>query len=354
MDKNEQEIWDELYQTYQLVDSESKTAVLEGLLGIAEGKNLDAVAFSIRLEIVQSTVFSGDIEKALVAFTHCVAEFDAEKEYALAETFSVLWSSKWINRTIVAFPNITKQQIDDIENDIADRFERHGFGLRSHYMFGWLNAIEMGNQEKANRRRKQWIKETIMPGHPRCKACELHYEIHYQIQENQPEKGLNAYRSLLRSKEVCNRVPLASHVLMLPFLKPETDEGRAAFLFALFEFEPANIDRVSLAGDFLFYLLDKDDAQSALKIASNYLGPAMKTKDLDQKLHFFIAAERFFNTTNGFSFPWRHLDQEFALAELKCFLESQINRLALAFDSRNQNTFVSDYILAKRASYRLE
>ncbi len=354
MAKSEDQLWDELYDAQDLDDSVSKTSILEDLLGFAEAKNLDAVAFSIRLEIIQSTIFSGDINKALVAFTHCVAEFDAEKEYALSESFSLLWSSKWINRTVIAFPNISKKQIDDIENDIARRFDRHGFGLRAHYMFGWLNAKEMGDEEKADQKRKRWIRENIHPSHPRCVACEYHYEMLYQMESAEVEKGLHTYRSLLSSREVCNRVPLASHILALPHLNAEKDASKAAFHFASFGLEPANIDRVSLAADFLFYLLSVNDGPKALEIVTAYLGHAFKTKELDQKLSFLVAAECFLNTYDTCRFPWAHLDEVYDAKTLKAVLKNEINELAEAFDARNENRFVSSDITEKRARFSVE
>ncbi len=353
MDYREQEIWEALYDAYSLDDSESKTAFLENLLAEADAKNLDSLSFSIRLEIIQSTVFSGDIQKALVMFTHCIAEFDAEKEYALKETFSVLWSAKWINRMVVSFPTISKKQIESIESDIADRFQKHGFGLRAHFMFGWINAIEMGDKEKAIKRRKQWLNETCETGHQRCRACESHYEMRFQIESRNIEKGLGVYRRLLRSGDTCNLVPLASHLLALPFLGADDHESQIAFDFSVFAFDDVSIDQVSLAAQFLLHLLAIQDRKNALKIVSNYLGHAIKTNELDQKLRFFTAATCFFGSEIGstFSFPWTHLGHDYDLNSLKAFLNAEISRLASAFDLRNENNFVSNEIQSKRNAF---
>lgn len=346
-----EQIWSEFREHQWDEDSISKTNLLKSLLAYSESLQALDLSFEIRIAIIQSSVFSGEIEKAVIAFTHCIAEFDAEAPYTDAHTFDLLWSSTWIHRGVVSVPTIPKKQILAISEDIEQRFEKHDFGLRAHFMKRWLNAKEMGDIEQATLYRKKWVNASVSPNHPRCKACDYHYDLMYDLEKGEIARALDKSERLFRAGHECNRVPLSTTVIILPHIEDaKTTENFENYVEN--ELSKAGADLIDIVADYISYLVSIQAPERAQIFVERFISHAAHTKELDRKHNFFFAVEKFITSTPDLKNAaiFRLLDaksRDQALTHCVAIVDEITN----AFDLRNENSVLSDKIHAVRAKF---
>src|SRR5215475_2021284 len=66
--------------------------------------------YNARNQLIRHAVFSGFYEKALVAFSWCLAKADERPEQFGG--YQLLWHYKWIIEELIHFPKISREQMD--------------------------------------------------------------------------------------------------------------------------------------------------------------------------------------------------------------------------------------------------
>ncbi|EMO76953.1 hypothetical protein LEP1GSC127_3969 [Leptospira kirschneri str. 200801925] len=82
------------------------------------------LGFEVRLALIEAGIFSGAIDKALISFSWCLSQVDQNPEKFSEE--DLLWKYKWIIENLPAFPQIKKEQILEMLEDLEKRYEKTG------------------------------------------------------------------------------------------------------------------------------------------------------------------------------------------------------------------------------------
>src|SRR6266540_2526844 len=82
-----------LYEAAGLEDGPSKIALLEEAVRLADTHGDGYRGYEVRQQLIHTATFGGYPEKALVAFTWCLAQCDREREGRL--DYTMMWKYKW-------------------------------------------------------------------------------------------------------------------------------------------------------------------------------------------------------------------------------------------------------------------
>jgi len=119
----EGDIQDLIGAARRLPHGKPQVATAEQAVRLADQHQDVDLGFAARMCLISSAVFSGAPEKAMVAFSWCVAKSDEEPERfpMLSNQWgtSLLWMYKWItNEHLASYPQITRAQIEHSLEDM--------------------------------------------------------------------------------------------------------------------------------------------------------------------------------------------------------------------------------------------
>jgi len=185
-------------------DARDQVAVFEELLRLSDSNGDVEVSFKVRMEMVSLCNEGGYPEKAIVAFTWCLAEFDKNPE--LGSLYNLIWTYKVILEYIPIFSTISKDQIVSIQEDMAKRLLTYGETERTaHYYRSW-NWMRMGDYETALEYQQRYVsmkRSTVSD----CNACELDRRIELFSRMARDEECLTMAEPVIAGRSRCGEVP---------------------------------------------------------------------------------------------------------------------------------------------------
>ena len=117
-----------LAQADELSDGLAKLMLLEEAVRLADTHQDLKKGFAGREALIHTATFGGFPEKALVAFSWCLAQSDRDPQ-----TFPdqrILWKYKWIMDSIAGFPQVSREQITKMMEDMRGRYLRSGRSMK--------------------------------------------------------------------------------------------------------------------------------------------------------------------------------------------------------------------------------
>lgn len=215
-----QRITELIDQAEELEYGPTKVALLEEAVREADTSTDLEAGFYARLELITAATFSGAKEKAMVAFSWCLGQVDANPEVFDEE--DLMWQYKWVVEELVAYPQISRQQIGDMLEDMQRRYTRLGISLRPVHYLRWTNGMRMGDLDLAMAEAEKWYAA------PRdhfadCTACERNKHAELAIRLGKNEEALELARAILAGKLKCESIPHSTYALVL---KPLMRLGR--------------------------------------------------------------------------------------------------------------------------------
>ena len=118
-------------------------ALCDEAVRLADAHQDVEAGFHARQEYVKATMFSGQPDKMLVAFTWCLAQVDRDPERF--DLYRLLWQYKWVVNALPDFPTITRRQIEEMFADMERRFL--AFGATPQAV--WNKRRSIGNSRSA-------------------------------------------------------------------------------------------------------------------------------------------------------------------------------------------------------------
>jgi hypothetical protein len=191
------------------------------------------VCFLARQELVEAAFWGGSPEKALVAYSWLLAQFD--RHPGEFDEWRLLWRYKWMIGVVADFPQIPKAQIEEMLEDMERRFRRGGYGLRSVFQYRYRIARFMGERERALKfyKRSQSERTDAVSD---CRACQIDERVSYHVYTGDDERAHQLAQPLLDFRQFCRTVPERTFArLLLPMLRlnrADTASGPAAELTA--------------------------------------------------------------------------------------------------------------------------
>src|SRR4028119_2137094 len=128
MNSDNDMIYDLLGRAYDFEHGDQQIALTEEAVRLADIHGDLDLQIEAKMALVEAATFGGAPEKALVAFSWCLGQYDKNPD--LISEYDLLWKYKWIVGHADAFPQISKIQIDGLLSDMTARYQRAGVSLR--------------------------------------------------------------------------------------------------------------------------------------------------------------------------------------------------------------------------------
>lgn len=348
-------------QAWQTPRGPARIMLLEEAARLADSHGRVDQGFAAREELIETGTFSGYPEKSLVAFSWCLAQYDRDPQHY--SEHDLLWRYKWIGAALARFPQITRQQINDMLADMGRRYQQAGAGLRSVYKLHWRLAMEMGNREEASHYHRLW-EQSPNDWLTDCRACECNDLAEYQIFTGQDDQALTTVAPILRGSLRCAEIP---HLTLGLVLQPLFRLGRLAEAMQHhhkgYRLTSDNREFLPQMADHLTFLVLTDNLAKGVKLLEKHLPWALEATALTRRFDFYLAArfllERLQESGKESiklrlpqTFPGYQESGKYDVAALAAWFDEQLKELAGRFDARNGNEWFSERIAARRGLKR--
>lgn len=337
----------------QLSDGPQKVAILEQVVRYCDAIGDSRRAFDVRYELVEAASNAGLHEQSLVAFVAFLNYFDRTPDVH-DRLDELLWAYFGIIWFTVDQPAISLEQIDQMVDDLRQRFARLGLKDRPVDHLRWRLDMANGFLDRAYEVQKRWSQSRTTQ-YCYDRACQLDsvVELHFRagryrdaIDAAQPifDQNLRSdpVPGLTYSNVMISHALLGDHDLASYYAEKLTQylKGRHSLGY-LYE--------VSFL---LTYFVHSRQIERALKLFRQYIRWTSETRDKDNINLFLNAAAELLRIVSADkrsiklrwdgAFPWCKGHDKYEVAELASQIDAWLAPSIAAFDLRNRNTVYSE------------
>ena len=321
-------------------------ALAEAAVREADASENIQAGYNARNQLIRHAVFSGFYEKALVAFSWCLAKADERPEQFGG--YQLLWNYKWIIEELIHFPRISREQITASLEDFRKRCLTTGYNERAAFFLGFISLMRMGDLATAEDYRSRWQK-VKRDGMADCRACETNRLVEFHATVGDHERALQTAKPILDGRQHCAHVPHVTYARVLRSLWVSGErEGAQENHLKGYRLVRNNRTFIREQSLHLAHLLRSDQNEAAAALVRKHLPWALETKSLDYRFYFLvpskICVERL--RSAGLSSLRCRLPADVCpvarkasapLKELSEWMGASITELATQFDARNGN-----------------
>ncbi len=351
---------DRLWNEAQNLDaSPTKVAILEEAVRLADSLRDLERGYRLREELVEAATFSDFDDRALVAFSWCLAQSDNDPDRFPVD--ELLWRyGNWILYEIAENPYIPLEKIRALQRDCEARLRRRGFGLNSYYAIRMGLAQSMGFRKERDKFKKLW-RHSQTDELNDCSACQLDLLIFVYACEKQYAKVIEAASPILSGTLGCNLVPHNTFGDLIDSYWALGDRIQAEKMFSS-GYRLVADDRNSswIISGLLNYLVRISDIHRGLQLVERHLPWVAKFNNLDAKATFYSRIANFFDCLERErpqvqkvriprSLPFHNQDARYAPAMLATWFREESEKIAAQFDARNGNNYYSWNLASTRA-----
>jgi hypothetical protein len=351
----QQQIAELLDEVEQLGHGSTKVHLLQRAIQIADLHNDIAEGFELRIELIDAATFAGYVEKSLVAFPWCLAQYDRDPQNF--SEHEIFWRYKWVCEGLPRFPQVAKEQIQATLMDFADRYRRSGRSLRPYWQLKTIAAILMGDRPAAIESEQKWQETELDSSYSDCKACELDWKVNFLIYVEEYERALIEAVPIVQGRLHCSEIPhhtLAT--LLMPLLKLDRIDEAREFHRKGYQLATKNPDFLKSVGEHLYFLVATGDLMKAVGLLEKHLQWALAPVDPWSQLYFYQASylllkslqennESTIKLRLPRSFPSYPQDGSYDLSLLVDWFGKSTQELATRFDRRNGNEYYQNQLL---------
>ncbi len=346
------QIEDLLEQAAVLEMGPAKVALIEEAVRLADLHGDATAGFNARLELIQAATFAGQPDLTLVAFSWCVSQCDRDPEQFPER--ELLWKYKWVIDELPLFPQISREQIEKMLDDMAVRYQRAGSTLHAVGTMRRTVGQVMGDRAMAEAGHKQ-MEQTRRDWLSNCPACVTDGAIDYHLFQGQYREALAAARPILKGGQCCAEVPHRTYATLLePLLRTGRLEEAMDYHVKGYRMIARNPKFISQFARHIVFLTLTENLPRAVKLLEKHLPDALKTTGVAWQFDFYLAglllAERVQEQGRQQvrlrlpeSLPQGKLGRV-ATVELAGWFRAQCQDLAARFDARNGNRWFSQRI----------
>jgi tetratricopeptide (TPR) repeat protein len=313
-------------------------------------------AYWLRYKLMESSMFAGQQDVGLVAFSWCLA-----KSREQPETFPVanlLWSYKWVVNSLKDFHQFSLAQIEQMFGEMEQCYREHGSTLNVIYLKRMELGLAIGDRPLAEAAYSQF-EQTGRDELSDCLACEKDVLVQYFLGVGQEQHAIDLAQDLIKRKFSCAEIPHRTYNhLLLPLLK-QGDAPRALDYqrkaYRLIKRNPEFIDYIGTHIVLLALTGNWDRAvkllQNSLPMGWNVHVPLLKYRYLRGVLFFLDSL-----ATRGGQDPLLRVPKEIRpeketkqlpRAGLREIVANEVQSLAVAFDRRNGNTALQNELASQ-------
>lgn len=348
---------------YDLPEGDERITMLEEAVRLADTTDDVKLQYAARENYIEAAYFGGVPEKALVAYVWCLAQYD--RNPGEFWEWRILWRYKWMVNVVCDFPQISKEQIYRMLDDMERRFRETGRGLRAVYKYRYRTERFFGNRDEALRFygiSEQAGRDDLTD----CAACEKDDKVSYYLYLGDDRLALRMAEPLLEGRDKCRSVPQRTYSkLLVPLLR--MGERERAWQFYMRGYSLIAGDRSMLeylSNNFVFLSLYGDLKGAARILEKHYRWSEENTNPYDRFL-FYRAAWLFAEMAEDAgmkslrlnmprTFPLFQAEDSYPTASLREWLEGRARGLAAKFDARNRTDYFTAELLDMAAIKELK
>jgi hypothetical protein len=328
----------------------SRIMLLEEAVRVADSHALTALGYEARQELVQAATFSGQPEKALTAFTWCLAQYDRDPN--ACDPFPLLWRYKWVLGRLPNFPQVSRGQLAEAVEDMRRRYRQAGSTLRAVHKLQMDIALDLGDWEEARRLHPVW-QRTPRDWLSDCSACERNREVVFLVAAGNDGEAVALAAPIVAGRMRCAEIP---HCTFARLLLPLVRLGRPAEAMRHhrrgYRLIAGNQEFLQEVADHLTFLVLTDNLAKGAALLARHLPWALATSELARRFAFGLAARllvgrlreagrRRLTLRLPASFPAHKGSGVYEVETLLGWLDADLRDLAARFNERNGNDYYS-------------
>ena len=345
-----------LYNQSLEVSGRERISLLEEIIRLADSNNDVRIGYGARQELIENANSGGFPEKALVAFSWCIAQMDKDPE--LDDWHRVIWQYKVIQEWVPVFARISRSQITGMHEDMAKRLQTLGQSERTaHYYRSW-NFMRMGDYEKAHQYQVTYMKMK-RDAMSDCLACEQDRQVELLTRMHRDKEALKLAKPIIKGKSSCSEVPefTNAHICKSYLRLGKTKYADKLFPKAYSSVKAEN-KYLGTIGDLMLVPLRQRDFNTAYAIVKRHLSWAAESAADELLFRFYSSCGMFFEllASNHSKVKLRVPKQlgchnetgQYVTTELVDWFHSEAQQLAELFNQRNGNDCYTKIIADNR------
>jgi hypothetical protein len=341
-----------------LDDGHEKISLLEEAVRIADTGHDLKIQYHAREEFLEAAFWGGEADKALVAYSWCLAQFD--KNPGEFSEWNLLWRYKWIVNIIIDFPQIPKEQIYRMLDEMERRYQQAGYGLRVVTYYRYRTEKFFGFREKALRyyeRAKSMPRDLLSD----CPACETDEKVSHQIYCGADDVALRIASPLIEGHRSCRSVPQRTFAnILIPLVRLGRWEEAYALHLRGYNLIAGKVSLLSYLCEHLHFLGLYGDFEKGTQILEKHFGWSTKNTNIHDRYLFYRAALAFLDLMIDSgresitlqlpeSFPLESDNNVYRTSRLKDWFESRTREIGEKFDKRNGSDHFQQELAEKLA-----
>lgn len=341
----------------------TRASLTEQAVQLADRHQDVEAGLQTRQEYVTATMFAGQPEKMLVAFSWILTQVDRDAK-ADIDLSHVLWQYKWVVNTLPDFPQISRAQIEEMFEDIERRFEEVGASMQAVWLKRRAVAMRMGDleaAEEAHEALRRFRRDDLSD----CEACEMDAAVEYAIFQGKDQRAIEKAGPILRGRFTCGEVPQITYAqILIPLLRLDRGDDAMAWHvkgYRMISKNPAEF--IPQIADHIRFLTLTGNYARALRLVERHLALALDTNCLAWQFDFWLALKLLLETLISKrktslklrlaeSFPAVAENGEYQTADLISWFDMWLTDLAGQFDARNGNQYFTQRIDSTMALQR--
>ena len=332
-----------LLKVENLANPEDKINLLKQAINIADTNNDLDWGFDLRLDLISKEIDTSHCIDSFPAFAWLLSTYDNNPDLFDEDDF--LWEYKWMSTASRRNAGISRQQVEDIMDDLRERMKRNGYTDRAFYnikMYWHLFAGELDEAHKNLKLRDDTPRDRMS----HCVACELDSRVEFDLIDGNFDKAIALAHDLITKKQTCGRLPLSTFCNFAYYMG-KADDSRAEEYFVKAEEELAEVENdTSFLGDVaqLMQYITTRNKKKALEYFEKYAEWEVDAEDAFSYEFSLAAASILKNgeqcTLNmSPKLPYYRSDNTYNLKELYDHYYTKAHDLAQRFDARHGNSY---------------
>ena len=333
-----------LSRAWRCQDELQTMALYEEAIVIADRYLTESDAHRARMDYTDKTVEYGFYDKMLVSFAWCWTKFVEHPERY--SSFYMLWHFKWVVEDLPKCAIYSIEQLERLFALFKEYCEKYNYSLRPYYEAYMHFRLGSGNLAEADEHYRLWRKAK-RDGLSNCQACEQHAMGEYYIAKGHYKRGLQLLKPILEGKLTCRSVPKSTYIIVME-AHLALGQLEEAMKYAGKAYRSLKgVGDLGKYGKLIgFYAVT--NRRRALKMYRETFRFARLNVNDWARLHY-LAGVQFLLEQLGEDAKRRRKASPAGLDY--AWVRSEAERLAKAFDERNQNGYVSGRIEGLRRNF---
>lgn len=176
-------------------------AQIEKAIAIAEGQKDALLQLEVRSQLMFTAFRHGFHDRSLAVFPWMLGYVRDNPEEINPQAVIVMYITAL--NGITEFPDISRQQITGVIEQMLEYYQQHGYSLREAYRVARHTMLEMGDTETAEQYRQQQEQATPGMAVHDCHACDLFAEVTYLDHLGRHQQAIATAQPLIRGEELC-------------------------------------------------------------------------------------------------------------------------------------------------------